>query len=229
MEIPAQFCWTRFGTESGMSIGDIVRQKQLQQQAAGLFCWGIGNALGNGINELRKRQHAPVVVFSAMASRAAPRDVRPEGVVAWRAYRGESGAATPLPPGIVVISRVASTSGHTKKGHYVLFCRSDELPVFAVGATIKFGHLRNIITGNLVGAQQTTAVVTVNASGTAGRVYAASLVAHLVPPYYAQVADPVALSAADIQEIIASTDDPAAWFAKITQIRARPPVSPEVA
>jgi hypothetical protein len=134
-----------------------------------------------------------------------------------------------LPPGIVVISRVASTSGHTKKGHYVLFCRSDELPVFAVGATIKFGHLRNIITGNLVGAQQTTAVVTVNASGTAGRVYAASLVAHLVPPYYAQVADPVALSAADIQEIIASTDDPAAWFAKITQIRARPPVSPEVA
>src|SRR4051794_36992180 len=41
------FCWTRMGTESGMTVDEIVVDKEAQRrQAGGPFLWGIGNRVG---------------------------------------------------------------------------------------------------------------------------------------------------------------------------------------
>jgi hypothetical protein len=48
MNLPETFCWTRYGTESGSPIEAIILRKELERQVAGVFCWGVGNALGAG-------------------------------------------------------------------------------------------------------------------------------------------------------------------------------------
>jgi hypothetical protein len=222
--LPAAFCWTRYGTESGMDVPDIIRRKEMERQVAGMFCWGIGNALGAGMAELCRRTPEAVAVFSAMASRAAAHDASPDGVVVWRAYRDANGSAVPLPPGVLVTSREKSASGRRPARYYGLFCASSDPLAFREGVSFSFDAVRNLTTGNPVGGSQTTAIVGFDAAVGGGRTYVASLVANLVQPYYAEMLDPLGLSADDILRVHAAArrGDPAAWLALVTDVRREP-------
>ena len=86
MNIPLQFCWTRFGTEAAQSIDQILVRKEEERQANhGLFLWGIGNAVGPSILELVRRASVPEVIFSPIKSAPREEDVSPPAVVAWTA------------------------------------------------------------------------------------------------------------------------------------------------
>jgi hypothetical protein len=221
MSLPDAFCWTRYGTESGSIIEEIIRRKELERQVAGVFGWGIGNAIGPGIAELVKRQPEPLAVFSKMSSKPAARDVSPDRLVLWHAYRAKNRETRSLPAGVLVISRASTVSGTPKRHYFALFCASDEPLRLSPRGVVSFGSLRNIRTGNRVGAQQTTAVVTVAPGDQSGREYAASLLVRLVPPYCAEVLLPRMLSAEEVRRIdaVAGGGDPAAWSAMARDLR----------
>ena len=87
--LPQCFVWTRFGTEAGQSISDILRRKEKERAAnGGIFYWGIGNAVGPSILELLRRTDEPEVLFSPIKSAPKRDDVTPEAVVAWTAAAG---------------------------------------------------------------------------------------------------------------------------------------------
>jgi hypothetical protein len=161
------------------------------------------------------------VVFSEMSSNAALHDVYPDRVVVWHAYRDMGGETRSLPAGVLVVSRATSVTGNPKRRYFALFCASDEPLVLSPSAIVDFGSLRNITTGNPVGAQQTTAVVAMDPGGPSGRQYAASLVVRLVPPYYAEMLLPTVLSAEDVRRIhtAAAAGDPTAWSAMVRAVR----------
>ena len=53
MDLPRFFCWTRFGTEAGQPIEQILERKEQERIVNnGLFLWGIGNSLTPSMIEL---------------------------------------------------------------------------------------------------------------------------------------------------------------------------------
>ena len=86
MPLPGLFCWSRFGTEAGQDIGQILERKEQERVGnSGIFFWGIGNAIGPSVKELLRRTGQPEALFSPIKS--APREVdsRPAAVAAWAA------------------------------------------------------------------------------------------------------------------------------------------------
>src|SRR5579884_2743661 len=82
--LPDCFCWTRFGTEAGQTVAHILQRKEQERSAnAGIFIWGIGNAIGPSIRELVRRTTYPEVLFSRIKCPPNPRDARPPAVAAW--------------------------------------------------------------------------------------------------------------------------------------------------
>jgi hypothetical protein len=225
--LPSVFCWTRFGTESGMSVEQIVRRKEMERRVSGLFVWGIGNALGAAIDELRAGDADASAFFSPMAGRAAAHDSAPDAVVAWRSYRDATGLTKALPPGILVVSRASSATGGTKR-YYGLFCSTTSPLALQPQSAIEIGMLRNLTGTKWVGDQQTTAVVVVDPSGRPRRRYPVSLIARLVEPYYAEMLEPVPLSDEQVARTheVAASGDVDAWTATVAAILSatEPPI-----
>jgi hypothetical protein len=192
--VPQCFVWTRFGTEAGQSISDILRRKEQERSAnGGLFYWGIGNAVGPSILELLRKSDEPEVLFSPIKSTPRRDDVAPETVVAWTAAAGLNGEPHPLPTSSLITSRF--NIGRPR--HYALVCSSDSSleDDFDAAATnaerIAVSQLANIVTGRPLGASQVTAVVKRQAQqGLSSTEYTVKFRAKLVPPYFIQLSTP---------------------------------------
>ena len=105
--LPDHFCWTRFGTEAGQLVAQILDRKEKERQAnQGIFLWGIGNAVGAGITELVRCCSEPEVLFSPIKSAPRAVDVTPESVVAWTAGETLDGDVYRLPDSSLVTSRL---------------------------------------------------------------------------------------------------------------------------
>jgi hypothetical protein len=182
---PLRFCWTRFGTEAGERIDEIIRRKEIERRACGgRFFWGIGNAVGPGVGELVRQTAKPVVVFSPISGRPRPRDVTPTSVVRWLAAETPSGDHFELPPAVRITSRAGS------RYHYALVCACDEPLRLEERGRVDFGTLRNLRSGNPLGASQVTAVVQ-RVATPGGRSYPVAMTATLVAPYVVRLVDPV--------------------------------------
>ncbi len=84
MPLPEVFCWTRFGTEAGQPIDEILDRKEQERAAnSGMFFWGIGNSIGPSLRELLRCTPSPEVLFSPTRSTPRREDVAPPAVVAW--------------------------------------------------------------------------------------------------------------------------------------------------
>src|SRR4051812_40360539 len=84
--LPQVFCWTRFGTEAGEPIEQILKRKEIERRHnEGVFYWGIGNSLAPSMAELLRRARRPEVLFSPIRSRPRPVDIAPDAVVRWHA------------------------------------------------------------------------------------------------------------------------------------------------
>ncbi len=188
MPLHTQFCWTRFGTEAGEKIETILDRKEDERKANnGIFLWGIGNGLKPSMLELVRNNPEPEIVFSPI--RSAPRkvDVAPETVVIWLAGRTMEDKHYNLPRGSFVTSRAS------KRPHYALVCSSETpLTIDPEGDTFTFNSLRNLVSGNPVGASQVTAVVQHDSEEVDNDsiVYTVALRAKLVPPYFIRLTEP---------------------------------------
>jgi hypothetical protein len=194
MPIPDCFCWTRFGTEAGEPIRHILERKEAERVAnAGVFVWGIGNAVGPSIRELVRRSPTPEVLFSPIKSPAKLQDVSPPAVVAWTSGETLDGETFYLPEHSLVTSRYDPAAPRT--GHYALVCFS-RVPIAPSQpeGKIVFGALRNLRTGRRIGASQVTAVVEQHQT-TSKEVltYDVAIRADLVYPYFVRLEQPVVL------------------------------------
>jgi hypothetical protein len=192
MNLPEYFCWTRFGTEAGQGIEQILRRKDEERLANnGVFLWGIGNSVGAAMTELVRRCGNPEVLFSPIKSSVRPADAAPESVVAWTKAETVRGEEFLLPTHSLVTSRQNVSS--PKIIHYALVCFS-ETPLRLAGEPLAFSFraVRNMVSGNPVGASQVTAVVRTNAAWAGeGGMYEVPLRAKLVPPYFIRLREPM--------------------------------------
>jgi hypothetical protein len=202
MALPRHFCWTRFGTEAGEGVDQILRRKEDERLANdGVFLWGIGNAIGPSMCELVRRESSPQVIFSPIRSAPRPEDCKPESTVAWTLARTLSGEIYNLPAGSVVTSRAAGEGRLLR--HYALVCASvTPLGVNRAPHMIQFSRLRNLVTGRPVGASQVTAVVRMSdeCEDDAGKEYPAAIRASLVFPYFIELIEPMILPASLVSE-----------------------------
>lgn len=192
MPLPRLFCWTRFGTEAGEPIEDILRRKEEERHLnGGVFLWGIGNAIGPSLLELIRLDPNPQVIFSPIRSSPKTVDVSPEQVAVWAWGETLWGEPFTLPEYSVVTSRFALTA--SQKRHYALVCHSDSPLSFEESLeTIPFGALRNLCSGRLVGASQVTAIVSQTTQDVrSGPEYRVAIRASLVYPYFLQLQGPV--------------------------------------
>lgn len=180
--LPVAFCWTRFGTEAGERIEEILERKEAERLACdGVFFWGIGNSVAPSIAELLRQTDRPEVLFSPMRSRPRQVDVKPSRVVCWTAGETLSGRFE-LPPAARVTSRRETAS---RRPHYALVCSSAQPLAFGDFGQLDFYSLRNLIGGTRLGASQVAAVVKRLAQADlGGPKYPVALRAVLHEPYF---------------------------------------------
>lgn len=189
--LPPAFCWTKFGVEAGEPVvGILARKERERAENGGTFLWGIGTSVRPSLEALLPEVPEPDVLFSPMRSRPAPRDVEPDGVVAWRSATGLDGRAFEIPQASLVTSRTSA-----RKTHFALVCHSGRpLPVSGKpeggdAPWVDDLTLRNLLTGRPVGSSQVTSVVRpVSAAGS--RRYRVAFRAQLRAPYLLVLSDP---------------------------------------
>lgn len=224
--VPDAFCWSRMGVEAGEALNAIVARKNLERNANdGVFLWGFGNALGDGIRQLIAREAFPEVLFSPIRGSAASADRNPTAVFAWLDYLDASGKAVPLPLASFITSRGETLGGGRKRQHFALFCQSTQPLTLSSGGRINFGELKNLATRRSVGFSQVTAIVSLADDTCAVRnlEYDIALRARLVDPYYARLTTPIPLSIGDIKavEMAASTQDHHTWSLTVQEVKKR--------
>jgi hypothetical protein len=187
--LPEAFCWTRFGTEAGEAITEILRRKEAERLANdGTFFWGIGNSVAPGIAELVRKRRQPELLFSPIRGRPRAADVGPEAVVRWRFAETAHGDVFRIPEAIEITSKMSAG----KRSHYALVGSSEQPLEFANHGQLPFGALQNLLSGRSVGPSQVTAVVRLLREVLAGgAMYAVALRVRLVHPYCVRLLDPV--------------------------------------
>lgn len=184
--LPKVFCWTRFGTEAGETIDRILERKEWERRAnSGVFYWGVGNSVAPGLAELLRRTACPEVLFSPIKSRPRAVDVYPQAVVRWLGGVTLDGERITLP------SSARITSGLSGAPRYALVCASEQPLRIADHGSLGLSTLRNLVSGNAVGASQVTAVVERLVDSHDGHEYKVAFRAHLVAPYFIRLMDRV--------------------------------------
>lgn len=189
---PELFCWTRFGTEAGESVDAILRRKEQERRAnSGVFLWGIGNSIAPAVRELIRQVAEPEVLFSPIRSAPRPVDVAPRKVVEWTVAETLDGERLVIPPSF----RVRGGSGtDSLTARYALICASDEPLTLGDRGSLDFGALRNMLSGNGLGASQVTAVVRrLSNEYHPATFYPVALRARLVAPFFVRLREPVPL------------------------------------
>ncbi len=188
LNLPEAFCWTRFGTEAGEAITEILRRKEAERRANdGTFFWGIGNSVAPGIAQLVRKRPEPEVLFSPIKGRPRAADAEPEAVVRWRSAETVRGDLFQIPDVVRITSRMATG----KRRHYALVCSAEQPLEFANHGQLAFGALQNLVSGRSVGPSQVTAVVRLlRGALVEGAVYAIALRVRLVYPYFVRLLDP---------------------------------------
>lgn len=200
--LPHAFCWTRFGPEAGESVDQILARKETERiGGGGIFYWGIGNAVGPGIEALVAAVRDPEVLFSPITTSPRQVDVAPSSTVQWLSGRGLSGEPVEIPRTACVTSRWDAARPNAAR--YALVCASDEALGLADHGEFRFDALRNLRSSAAVGASQVTAVVRRGEGGT-GRRYAVALRAKLVWPFVVRLLAPARILSSARVEIAES-------------------------
>lgn len=197
MCLPQVFCWTKFGTEAGEPASTILQRKEVERaKNGGIFLWGIGTSIRPSLLAMFDELATdPVVVFSPMLARPAPRDVAPAAIGVWSSAAGLDGRTYDIPAHSTVTS--GANDEEMPQRHFALVCYRERPIADAEGDLwLDEAALRNIRTGSPVGASQVTSVVRRDPSLDRGRRrYRVAFDAVLRHPYLAELRDWVPFTA----------------------------------
>ena len=191
------------GTEAGQPLDVILARKEAERElGAGVFFWGIGNALGPRLWRFIHSVPKPMVFFSPMRAKPKPVDVSPKQVVAWTAFFDREGSKHAMPQHTFVTSRAPSDKP-AGRSHFALVCRKKgPLLNGESWAPICSRRLTNFHAKTRVAFSQVTAIVQVKTQNQPSeRSYDVSFAADLVAPYYVRLADPVEVPRMILSEI----------------------------
>ena len=187
--LPPHFCWTRFGTEAGELIDQIIARKEQERlNNNGLFFWGIGNALTPSMYQLLKLEQSPEVIFSPIISSPKQIDISPPSIVKWKSAQDLNNQPFILPVNINITSRATSPR------HYALVCYSEQSLKLSMGQSFSINNLRNLLTNKQVGGSQVSAVVKYSDNEERGTQYYVALRAQLMAPFFIKLLDPEPLA-----------------------------------
>ena len=227
-QLPATFCWTKMGTESGEELAAIIRRKEWERQlGSGYFFWGVGQSLGENAKVAARDVTSLRAFFSPMSCKPKAIDVAPASVVLWNAWVDIQGQMRQLPTHCFVTSRASLPSGRKKESHYALVCFSDrELASQQEDIRVSPDQLRNLTTNKPLGASQVTSIVRVlsqTKETCAAKGYSVSFTAELRLPYCVQLAQPLLLDADELTKIkaISGSGDIESWAALVECLRSR--------
>jgi hypothetical protein len=219
--------------ESGQDIQGIIARKELERQAGdGLFFWGIGSAPSRSIKTFAARNEDIDVVFSLMKSRPNVRDVAPANTLVWQTYFDLDDVERPLPPHVLVTSRMEIGSG-TKRVHYALMCWTDKELRFGDHGAFDPSAYRNIgDAGGPVGSSQVTALIIRTRPESPVSDYRINFRAKLTGTYWVKLGRPCLIAAearADITSASARATemDRREWNRLVSEIRSIGPFSIE--
>jgi hypothetical protein len=191
---PDSFCWSKFGTEAGEPVAQILaRKEEERRQNGGVFLWGIGSSIWPSLRALLEVTDAPSIMFTPMLSRPSKVDVAPSCVAIWTAAAGMDGSNYEIPRHSMVSSRF---SPGRQRRHFALVCSSDaEIRDNSPGGQHLYrSELRNFVNGTPLGSSQVTSVVRrITGSCRAERPHRVAFVANLVYPYLVELLDPQAV------------------------------------
>lgn len=197
MQLPNRFCWSRFGTEAGEEIQQILARKERERsENNGIFLWGVGSALRPSMLLLTQQEAEPEVIFSPIKSSPRKADVAPSKIARWTTARNLDGEIYTIPRASVVTSR--AKEGRTQR-HYALVCFSEKpLQLQEDLGELTLGRIRNLATNNPIGASQVSAVVkhSKNSPIYSTLVYPIAMRFKLAAPYFIELHDPVVRQAA---------------------------------
>jgi hypothetical protein len=226
-------CWTRMQAESGQDTGSIIARKELERRAGnGVFFWGVGNAPSRAVGRLAAGGEDIDVVFSLMKSRPQARDAAPTGVLAWRTYFDSHEVERPLPPHVLVTSRMGVGSG-ARTVHYALVCRCPEELRLDDRGPFDPSAYRNIgDAGGPVGSSQVTALVFRTRAESPVSDYRINFRAKLAGSYWVRLARPCVLGHATRAALAAASAragemDSGEWIETVSGIRFIDPSSIE--
>ena len=191
------------GDEAGQPLSNIIIRKEMERKLGkGLFMWGIGNAIGQGIEVLLGRVKNPKVIFSKMKSKAKLIDNSPSKVFLWYSYVDRFGEIIPIPDHIFLTSRALS-GRKIKQKHYALVCRKNDEIGQEKWQPIKFSAYKNIDSGKeKVGFSQVSAIVERNGGSNGIDIeYPVMFSAGLVSPYFVTLIHPVELPLKILDEL----------------------------
>ena len=194
MAIPKCFCWSRFGTEAGETIEQILERKEVERSKNnGLFLWGIGNSIGPSLGDLLSCEKFPEVLFSPIISAPKRVDILPTTTCVWTSAKDLNGKSFSMPQWSRVTSRVST--GPKANRHYALVCFSDiPLRIDTNPPFIRMNRIRNLRTNNVVGASQVTSVVRYSEDlEENGTRYSVAFRERLVAPFFVVLGSPVIL------------------------------------
>lgn len=188
--IPDVFCWTRFGTEAGETIEEILERKEWERlHNNGVFFWGIGNSVAPGLAALLERCDRPEVLFSPIKGRPRAVDRLPAERLTWLAGHDLEGGRFELPATARVTS--GGRPGGSGRPHYALVCKSStSLSLDPSGPELDFLALRNLQSGSPLGASQVTAVVkALSGQDRSDLTYRIAMRAELAPPFFVRLTE----------------------------------------
>ncbi len=136
----------------------------------------------------------PEVLFSPIKGPPRRVDVSPAHVVEWRVGETIAGERRALPPTF----HVRGGSGTERMSpRYALVCASQRPLIVSDHGQLNFDTLRNLLSGNPVGASQVTAVVRRLDGMSDRRHYAVAMRARLVEPFFIRLREPVPVAGAN--------------------------------
>lgn len=190
------------GVESGQSLNSIISRKEMERSVGnGLFCWGIGNSLGEApkLALSGNKGKSISVLFTKMKSPPKKIDVEPGELALWLYYRDESGRYFDLPEHSLISSRALTPQGTPKLTHFALMCKSDDpLREDSVPLLIDAKRIRNYVSSNSVGYSQVTSIVSydhdANHSELSKSTYEVSFKADLYGTGFLRLVEPITLT-----------------------------------
>jgi hypothetical protein len=224
-QIPAVFIWTKVGAEAGQSMARILHRKELERQVGhGLFCWGIGNALGAAPRIAREQSEGGnvEVLFTKMKSLPKAADESPSSVLLWVDYEDANGLTRPLPDHVLTTSRGDGPSGKQKTHHYALMCHASSPIAEEDLAAFDSAQVANLVSSNPVGASQVTSVVRYRGETAATSPYSVFFRAWLHGDGVVRLKTPIVLSGPsfDLYDAVCEAGSPSAWTTRLRTLRA---------
>lgn len=130
----------------------------------------------------------PEVLFSSIKGPPRKVDVAPARVVEWQVGQTITGHRFALTPNFHVRG---GSGAETMSPRYALVCASEQPLAVSDYGRLNFGSLRNLISGNQLGASQVTAVVRrLKKQDGDARDYVVAMRARLVEPFFIRLREP---------------------------------------